>query len=179
MVLLRGSSRRVLQGTRSRRKTSWEVGPGGTGATAISASGTGLVGAAVVPTVPGLTVVRTRGELLLTLITATGALDGFRGAFGIGIATFAAVNAGIGSVPVPIADEDQEIWLYHRFFSIVGNISTEADFGISTVLRLEIDSKAMRKLDDGLSLYGAFEVVETGAAVMDMSFNSRLLVKLP
>ncbi len=178
MVLRRGSPLGLRGRASQRRLTSWGLGPGGTVALPISASGAFAFATVAVPTETGLTVVRTRGEVLLTLITATGSLDGFRGAFGIGIATDRATAIGITALPSPISDEDQDMWLYHRYFTVVANISTEADFGLSAALRFEVDSKAMRKLPIGMAIFAAIEVVEVGAAVMDASFNSRLLLKL-
>ena len=116
---------------------------------------------------------------MFTLITATGSLDGFRGAFGVGMASLPAFNAGIASVPTPITEESDENWLYHRYFTCIANISTEADFGLSAAIRVEVDGKAMRKFGQDLVFYAAVDAIEVGAAVMDVSFNSRLLFKLP
>ena len=171
-----------FRGNRSvstRRRTAWGLGPGGTGATAISSSTSTFLGAVAVPIVDGITVVRIRGSLLLTLITATGALDGFRGAFGIGVASLAAVTAGINSVPTPITEQESDNWLYHTYFQVIANISAEADFNQATVVRIAVDSKAMRKFPTELALYAAIDTVESGAAVMDASFDSRVLAKLP
>jgi len=42
-----------------------------------------------------------------------------------------------------------------------------------------IDSKAMRKLDDGMSLYAAAEVVEAGTATVSLFLDTRILLLLP
>ena len=180
MPFRRGSFPRGRLAGQQRRKTAWDIGPGSTGATALSASGASLVGTGVSFELDGLTVVRTRGELLITLITATSALDGMRGAFGIGIASLAAFTAGIGSVPTPLTEETDENWLYHQYFTII-TIAGGEQWGNSgsTVFRTMVDSKAMRKVGAGIVVYAAIEVVETGAAVIDVSFNSRMLLKLP
>jgi len=175
VALRRGFSPRGQLVGRQRRKTAWGVGPGGTTATAISSSSAVLVGAGAASTLEGSTVVRIRGELLLTLNTAITALDAFRGAFGIGIVQNPAFTAGINSVPSPITEEDDENWLYHRYFALVAPTN---EFVGNTFARIEIDSKAMRKFDSDRILYGAIEVVEVGDATMDVSFNSRVLVKL-
>ena len=171
-----------------RRKTSWEIGPQtGTDGSAqvLSSSAATIATGAVTPGLPGVTVIRTRGELLLVLKSASVVGAGFHGAFGIGIASAAAVAAGIGSVPTPITEEGSENWLYHRYFAVVsagvvdGTASTDSDPNTGAVLRVEVDSKAMRKFDDQLVIYAAIEVTEAGAATMDWYFNSRQLVKLP
>lgn len=168
------------------RKSSWEVGPQLT-LSSISASGSTLGTAAISPTTAGLTLVRTRGELLLFLSSAAAAIDGFAGAFGIGLATLAAVTAGAASVPTPVTEAAWDGWLYHRFFhlfaaGIIDNsvaADTDAMNATTAVLRLEVDSKAMRKLADStVAVYMALEVTETGTAALRAAFDSRVLVKL-
>jgi len=145
-----------------------------------------LIGSGVSPTADGSTVVRLRGELLLFLTGANSNLEGFTGAFGIGICNLPAFIAGIGSVPTPITEEDDNNWLYHRYLSITaagvidGTASTDQDAisSVSGALRIEVDSKAMRKMDTDKSLYAAIEVAEVGTATLQVFFNSRVLVKL-
>ena len=141
----------------------------------------------VTPTQSGLTHIRLRGELLLYLATSDALLSGFAGAFGIGIASTAAMTVGVASVPTPIQEEDSDSWLFHRYFHLKtpGAISA-AGAALSwsgngdSVLRLEVDTKAMRKLADlDIGLYCAIEVTEVGTASMVWQFNSRSLVKLP
>jgi len=162
-----------------RRKTSWEAGTGGTAAGAVSASTATFVGSAVAPTVFGSTVVRIRGQLDLMLILATSAGDGFQGAFGIGIATTAAVVAGIASVPTPIAEQGSENWLFWHAVSIHNPIASSTAFTRSAFQRIIIDSKAMRKFEDPtMSLYAALELVEIGTATVNIQHDSRLLLML-
>ncbi len=70
----------------------------------MTASSSVFVGAAVTPTIEGSTMIRIRGLLNYFLLAGAAAGDGFQGAFGIGIATTAAVAAGIASVPTPITE---------------------------------------------------------------------------
>ena len=120
----------------------------------------------------------------LTAATALG--DGFHGAFGIAKATAAAVLAGVLSVPNPITEEAWDGWLYHRYFAVMapGPIAaataaqeTLQNAGNIASLRLEVDSKAMRKQDIDEAFYACIEVVEHGTATAEWLFNSRLLVK--
>ena len=181
MVLRRGFAPRGQLVNRSqRRKTAWVPGPGSTDALPISSSVASFVGGGVVAGVEALTVVRTRGELLITLVNATTVLDGFRGAFGIGVVSLPAFTAGIASVPTPIAEQDDENWLYHRYFTVFAGSGPSETFGNagSPVLRVEVDSKGMRKFGTDRVIYAAVEVVEVGTAILDVSFNSRMLVKL-
>ena len=125
---------------------------------------------------------RIRGEFLAFLSLATDALDGFSGAVGIGIATVTAITAGVASVPTPITEAESDNWLWHRFFALKagGPFITTADPGgnLSTQLRIEIDSKAMRKNPLELALYAAVEVVEVGTATVSFHLDSRVLDKL-
>ena len=178
-----------FRGRSVRRSTAWGIGtataavPGQS--QGISATGAVLGLSAIAPSIEGETIIRTRGELLLVLTTASVAGAGFTGAFGIGIASSPAVAAGIGSLPTPIAEEGDENWLYHRYFSLVaggvidGTASTDSEQPLSSVLRVEVDSKAMRKFPDGTTVYCALEATEAGVATMNWYFNSRTLVKLP
>ena len=164
-----------------RRATTWSNGPGGTTNTPIAADSAAFVGSGIVSTFPGQTIVRLRGELLISISAATAVLDGFRGAFGIGIVSLPAFTAGIASVPTPLTEDEDDNWLYHRFFTVIAGSSAGETWGNSgtPALRVEVDTKAMRKLGIDKVIYSAIEVVETGTASLDVSFNSRSLVKLP
>jgi len=189
---LRGGRSRSSFPRSQRRKTSWNIGPqtGVDGATqVISASAAVLATGTAVVLNEGITMVRTRGELNVFLSIATGQGDGFHGAFGIAVASSPAVTAGVGSVPTPITEENWDGWLYHRYFGLFAGgplaTATAADQqsqvnATTAALRVEVDSKAMRKLSVDMTIYAAIEVIELGAASsMEWGFNSRILVKLP
>jgi len=176
MAHRRSGSRQV----RSRRKTSWEAGVGGTVLTTLTALGSAFMGAAVTPTIGALTIVRMRG-LFDIYMQGPGASDGdgMFGAVGIGLATTAAVTAGIASVPTPLTELGDENWLWHSFWS-VHNEDTTFGHGAAAHQRIEIDSKAMRKFEDGMSIYAAIEVgAEDGTAIIDARLDSRVLVLIP
>jgi len=137
----------------------------------------------------GHTLIRTRGDLNLFITIATAAGDGFHGAFGIGIGNENAFTAGVASLNTPLGDEDWDGWIYHRYFGLFAGgplaTATAADQqsqvnSSSAAMHIEVDSKAMRKLNEGDVIYAAVEAVELGAAAsMEWAFNSRTLVKLP
>jgi len=94
-----------------------------------------------------------------------------------------ALAVGITAVPNPYADMDWDGWLYHRFCDIHAHDAMEvggdpAEFG-QTVVQFEVDSKAMRKVDIGESVFAAVHVIERGNATMDVWFDSRTLFYLP
>ncbi len=106
----------------ARRKTAWTLGPAsgatrGTTQSVVTSSNIIMI-VGVTPTVEGLTHVRLRGELLMGLVLATAAGDGFFGAFGVGIIPGGErgfTGIGVGALPIPVTNSDDETWIYHRF----------------------------------------------------------------
>ncbi len=185
MAQFRRLSRTSPERTSLRRKSTWDLGPGDNGPlTAFIASGTQLT-SGVTPVVEGITVVRIRGRLQLRLVTAVSSADGFHGAFGIGIITAAAFTAGVASVPTPITEMGWNGWLFHQMLSLkavqpiaAAGVSLAGDES-SSVLNMEVDTKAMRKFGSDMVLFGAIELTEVGDAALDWYFNTRALYKLP
>ena len=166
---------------RTRRRVGWEEGTGGTGSETVGASSSIIVGSSLAVLADGFTLVRMRGHISAFLTAVTGAGDGFTGAFGIGLATTAAIAVGVSAVPTPITEQDWDGWLYWTPFWCRGvkASSTDGANAVSGAFRQEIDSKSMRKVGESMSFYAAFEVVETGSAVMEFMHDSRMLFKLP
>jgi len=171
-----------------RRRSEWGLGPGGSAITQLTGTGSVFLGSGIVSSTLPITVVRIRGELLLFLSSATAALDGYTGAFGIGRVATSAFSAGITAVPTPVAEQSWEGWLYHRYFSITaatpmdGQAATDTDVlnNVTAALRIEVDTKAMRKLEeDEQTIYAALEAVEVGGATLKMFFDSRMLALMP
>ena len=166
-----------------RRQTSWALGPGGTASTTLATSTSTILGAVAFASSDGLTVVRIRGELMLQLLTSSAAAGGFSGAFGIGKATLDATGIGVSALPNPIDDEDWDGWLYHRYYAlrsagVIVLADADAANSVTSSLRLEVDSKAMRKLPENEALFASIQTVESGVSNMTADFNSRVLVKL-
>ena len=163
-----------------RRSTTWGFGPdavlASSGATPSLLFTTGI--ALVVQ--PKATIIRLRGDALVALTAAGSAGDGYTGAFGIGIVSAEAFAAGPASCPGALTDSEDDIWFYHQFFSARSVTATIADGvnGPSVVQRFEVDSKAMRKLTIDQVVFGSFEAFETGVAVVQFNFDSRMLVKM-
>ena len=168
----RGSSRPHVQ---TRRKTAWDVGPGGVTSTQFTASSSSIIGAGVTPAVPGLTWIRIRGELEIFLVANTAAADGMQGALGLALVTTAAFNQGIAALPRPINDAEGEFWLWHQFVGLHGSIASDP----RATVRYQVDSKAMRKFDQDMTVVMIGSFTESGTADMRIMFDSRVLVKLP
>ena len=155
----------------ARRKVGWSPGvaSGANGSVQqIVSSSSVIFGTALAAQQDGLTVVRLRGVFVARLTTISGASAGFFGAIGIAKASSAAIAAGIASVPTPITEIGWDGWLYHTFIQLHGQTATAGDSVMDSV-RIEVDSKAMRKLNNEESFYGAIEVTEVGTCVMDFN----------
>jgi len=177
MAHSRGSHRGMRSGPR--RQTSWETGvPLLTTSVPFTADISAILGTGVSPTVDGLTLVRTRGEVLLALTSAAAAGNAFVGAIGIGLASEQAFAVGATAVPLPVSEAGAESWIWHEWFSVVAFSAT--DFGgAAQTQRMVIDSKAMRRVEENMIIYMAIEATETGTAGLEVSANTRLLFKLP
>jgi len=160
------------------RRTEWFVGPGGTGVSTLTTSAASILGSGIITTFGEETVVRTRGLVDCSLISSTSAGDGYFGAVGIGLVSSAAFTAGATAVPTPINEQGWDGWLFHHFFSVHED-SPDGQGSGSAHHRFEIDSKAMRKVQEDETLYAAIEVVEIGTAVMNVFLDTRVLSKLP
>ena len=125
-----------------------------------------------------LTLLRTRGLFAINLISATAAGDGFFGAVGIYMATSKAFAAGIGSMLGPFADSNSDMWLWHSFFDVRAITATIGD-GVNAAtagMRVEIDSKAMRKnFDPERVMVGIVEGIEVGTASCKFHADTRQL----
>ncbi len=144
--------------------------------TNITGSAITIIGSGAQAQDDGLTIARVRGYLEMHLTAATAINDGFVGAFALGIASENAFAAGAASVMDPVNDLDWDGWFYHRFISLHGLLTTAAGL---VRLAFEVDTKAMRKVAEGDTVYAVLQTTETGTATMDVFFDSRLLALLP
>jgi len=168
--------------SRSRRKTEWDVGPGGSSVTNITSSAIAILGSgiALVGGAGEVTIVRIRGHFEGILKSATAAASGFHCAFGIGLITSAAFAVGISAIPGPLSEIGWDGWMYHTFFDLHAVTGTTADGvnAMSNYIRFPVDTKAMRIFETDMTLVPVLETVEAGVATLDVFFDSRLLAKL-
>ena len=184
MAQRRGFSRARSSGTK--RLTDWSLGPGGETNTTFTSSTNTIVGSGVTPVGGKFTIIRTRGDLSGSLASAAAGANGFACAFGIAVVTLTAFAIGATAVPNPLDEADWDGWLYHRFFGMLSSapISNAASEDVDAVLpvvaavRFEVDSKAMRKIDETEVVASIMATTEIGTATMNVMFNSRMLVKL-
>ena len=166
------------QGSR-RRLTSWGEGPGDQSLTSISTTSFVILGSGIILLIPGLTVVRIRGELTLRFTSAGAADNGISFTYGIGIVSADAFAVGVTAIPNPQDDMEWPGWMWHGFTTFRAASATLADVGSASVVRIPVDVKAMRKLGENEILFAALDADESGTATATASFDSRMLVKLP
>ena len=172
-------SRSAFRQVHTRRLTAWGLGPGGNTVTALSGTGQTILGAGVVMvSEEKSTIVRVRGSLQAYLKTTAAADDGFHCAVGLALVTDEAFAVGATAVPGPISEIDWDGWMYHRIFDVHATGGTASDTIGLSVAQFEVDSKAMRKWDEGNTLMAVVEVVEGTTATMSVWFDTRILIKL-
>jgi len=163
-----------------RRQTSWGVGCSSSDQFITASDLTLWTLGSALTTETKVTIVRIRGFVNLTLEAVAALGDGFTGAVGIGVASSAAFTAGVAAIPTPLTEIGWPGWIWHQLFGIRAVTATIADGANAqgAVLRMEIDSKAMRKFGTDQILYGCIEVVEQGTATIEMHARTRVLDKL-
>ncbi len=157
----------------SKRMTSW-IGPADQGFIAVAADGASIISSISSGNVDTGTVVRSRGEV--GIVPASFAADvEIVGAYGIGIVSTQAFGIGITAIPHPFTDSDWDGWFVWRSFNYALEFQDAAGVRDATH-RLEIDSKAMRKLEGD---YTMVAVAESQSVAFRISAPVRHLFKLP
>ncbi len=155
-----------------RRRTSWAVGPNGSTST-VSAASTVLFPTFAQANLDGLTLVRTRGDLMF-YITGAAIRDQFTVGFGICVVNENAANLGVTAIPEPITDQQWDGWLSYWSGMVAVDDATNG-----TILRIPIDSKGMRKLKNSDGIVAVLQVGgEVGTAVLVAHLETRILLKL-
>ena len=121
------------------------------------------------------TILRMRGEVLFLFDSAPEAAS-ITIAMGIGVVSTDAANAGVGSLPDPAGEPDYP-WLYWKSISLLSQTAgTAAEQNpIGQAFRLEVDSKAMRKIKPGQSLVVIYQTT-TAVAVDILQAHTRVLI---
>ncbi len=159
-----------------RRLTEWSICSAPTGFSTIAA--TSKVILVLVPEsnladVGPATVVRIRGQFSVAP-TVDGVDVNMIGAFGMGFVNVVAGALGVTGVPGPHAQCDWGGWMVHQFFNIRWTATTDIGRAFSS-REFEIDSKAMRKFESGMSM--AWIIENAGGASFDAAVSARVLVK--
>ena len=113
------------------------------------------------------TLLRTRGSLVV-LGTPDAAGDSEIVGLGVIVVQQAAAAVGGASVPGPLNDPDAN-WLWHQFVGLNAMGATgETPTSVSAIVRVEIDSKAMRKvaIDQELIMIGELATGEFASVIV-------------
>ena len=167
----------------SPRLTTWAEGPFGA-VTLTSGTSTVMMGTSIQAIADGLTLIRVRGEMLLSLTNVAAALDGFtRIACGLCIVSENAAGIGATAIPSPADDMEWNGWLWHWTGAVFtpGDITASGFVGNGSLgVRVPIDSKSMRKFKATDVLVGMIQPGnEVGTSTLRCTYNSRILLKLP
>ncbi len=127
--------------------------------------------------IEAITIVRLRGEILIKGTPDAIADDAV---VGLGMIVVSDASAAVGgvSVPGPIADLGAP-WVWHRFVSLAAGSTGLLGDDLGSVVRVMVDSKAMRKLGpaESLILVGEtstndYSVVSANGGIRGLSLHS-------
>ncbi len=168
----------IQRSGRMRRQTSWVGGVWTSDAIALNTAVllTTFTAAALVDLVP-FTIVRTRGLLFLASDQAAGT-ENAAVSYGHAVVTQQAVDVGVTAVPLPDDDSDSDLWYVWEALATRIHLSSAIGFNQVGVTRI-LDSKAMRKVEDGQNPISIVQTPLTGFSE-GVVFRSvfRQLVKL-
>ena len=102
------------------------------------------------------TIVRTRMDWFLRS-DQTAALEAYQTALGLAVVSDQAVGIGVTAIPTPFTDMGSDLWFTHEIqssvFAFISGVGFQSDAGVNRV----VDSKAMRKVEDGEDIIMALE----------------------
>ena len=132
---------------RVRRPTFWEGGRFNLSIPTASAVGTTLVPESTLENVPEPTLVRIRGSILCTMLSAAAVPNAVFLTLGIKLATATAVAASSFELPGTDIGSD---WIWWQKVPLVlitgGSVASPNGDGLTSNVRVDVDSKAMRKV---------------------------------
>jgi len=166
----------VFRGGKNVRQTFW-IAPAFTSTTV--APGTPVIDTSLNAAALALrpfTIVRVRGVVVIAS-DQQAATEAQMAAYGEAVVSEQASAIGVTAVPTPVADGGSDLFYVYqlllnrfKFVSSIGFDGTEGQV-------YTIDSKAMRKVEDGQDVVGVIEASATGNGTQIL-VSTRLLVKL-
>ena len=128
-------------------------------------------------TSPAATLVRTRGQLIVRVVTPAAGENMVRGAFGMIVVSSDAFAIGVTALPGPLSDSGNDWFLWVPF--ALAFASTLTNHNSQYVAQINFDSRGMRKLKIGETLAPVLEFVsDVAGSTIDSCFSLRLQVKL-
>ena len=169
----------IVRGGKSRRETFW------IGGTAFSQTLVANTTAALVLALSAgalalrpFTIVRTRGIIRVTS-DQSGASENYGASYGKAVVSEQANAIGVTAVPTPTTDNASDLWFVYEF--LLGRFLFQDATGAQDVgVERLIDSRAMRKVEDGQDVVTVVEGPGAGGGTSGSLINSfdRMLVKL-
>ena len=162
---------RQFRGGRGKRESLW-IGFNYAGVTQLSGGVLTYVLNAAGLVLRPFTIIRTHMDFMLISDQAV-AIENQACAFGLAVVSEEAVAVGVTAIPTPVSSNGSDLWfLYQVMFAKESNLtdrSQPANF-------YSVDSKAMRKVEDGSELVGVSElsIIADGAILFS---SGRMLVK--
>ncbi len=137
---------------------------------------TNLLNAAALALTP-FTVIRFRGNLHVAS-DQSAALETYSMALGMAVVSVQASAIGVTAIPTPAIDVGSDLWfVYERVTSKFDFVSGVGFHPAAGVIK-EIDSRAMRKVQEGEDIVSVIENGALTAAGCDVRFSGRILIKL-
>ncbi len=180
MANIRTSNRsgfRTVRGVR-RRETLWLAGV--FAQTVMAAEGGTLISSfnAAALALRPFTVLRTRGELVITADQASSSERQWA-AYGFAVVSDQAAAIGVSAIPTPVTDQGSDLWFVYQALINAYEFQTAAS---TTPIgkRYSFDSRAMRKVEDGQDVVEVAEMSLAGSAGSGLRLQSafRMLIKL-
>ncbi len=99
------------------------------------------------------------------------ATENYQGAMGLCVVSDAAVTAGAASIPGPLTDLDDDLWL--MWFGFQGGVTVGATAGDVTAIQANVhqESRAMRRVQEGQQVAVMFEADAGGGIFLHYSMS--------
>jgi len=170
-------SGRVFRGGGFRRESQWiQIAPTvsnlGTASTAVLFTGFGAVALGLRP----FTIVRT--HINLHVASDQEVNDELQQvAIGTAVVSDQALAIGVTAVPTPFTDMGSDLWMLHQILTTRFLLGTAVGFSGDFGKEKDIDSRAMRKVEEGSDLAMSIETSSISAGA-DVAKAGRILIKL-
>jgi len=167
----------VLRGGKQVRETLWV--PIAPTSTTITGGGSSLVytASAAEDALRPYTVTRTR--LYMSIVSdQVAATEPQMAAVGFCVVSDQASAIGITAVPTPVTDLESDAWYLHQFIANAFTLLSSVGFQEGSNQFINIDSKAMRKVEDGFDNIGVIEAPLTLSQGVVVTLAGRQLLKL-
>jgi len=163
---------------RVRRPTFWEGGIIGGTVTTGSSFAQALVSEALMEGVPNPTLVRIRGSILVVMTASAATPGACLATFGIKVIQGAAFAAAAPALPLTDVGSDWVWWTTVPMSLTGGSVAAPNSDGRTIVHRVDIDSKAMRKVKGNeLLVFVAENTAVLSTQTFDVDGAVRVLLK--